>query len=686
MAQMIGRNLELALNHAHSQPDCRGSRMTASHLFCRFTFLPLFVIAVASHLWAANYYVDCSAGTDANTGTLQVQAWRSVEAVNRATFHPGDSILLKRGTVCEGMLAPKGSGAPNQPISIAAYGTGPLPIISGGSNEAAIKLYDQQYWHIQNVEAVGGSPYGIFIGGSHGELRHFRIRDVVVHDVPGEPKTKESGLIVISGSGGSATVHDVIVDGASVYGTTQWAGIIVVGQNWSDKSPDPRGGSDVIVRNCIVHDVAGDGILIMMLKNGLIENNAAWNTGMQPVEKIGTPAGMWEWMCENCTVQYNEGYATDSPGVDGGVFDIDYGNINNVLQYNYGHDSQGYCFSVFGSEGPVGNSINSEVRYNVCVNNARSPRLAKRQGAVYLSTWNNGFLDGVRIHNNTIYWNPLNDVGAVVSDAHATGTRANTFANNLIVSTVPTLISSNDLLQFNSNLFWYAGSGSPVWDYAGKTYRGWTQFNAATGQEAQNLYADPLLTAEMHLRPGSSAIGHSRESPNQCPMDASGKPNSGRSCDIGATAFVPQGASPNRDGTFSKLAVHGAWTLVSFLDPALPAADESSVSRRQVVVLKSLLNQYGPKGLRVRTLSIRPASKEELENRSYDWAMADFPLSDTTIATSSGSPAPVTALISPQGAVVQQWNGYTSALELGLKLRKILGSPSGMADIQCLSE
>jgi len=69
----------------------------------------------------------------------------------------------------------------------------------------------------------------------------------------------------------------------------------------------------VTVRNSVVHDVAGDGILVEEAKHALIERNVAWDTGMQYTETIGTPDGIWEWMCEDCTVQYNEGFFATLP-------------------------------------------------------------------------------------------------------------------------------------------------------------------------------------------------------------------------------------------------------------------------------------------------------------------------------------------------------------------------------------
>src|SRR5262245_46018384 len=76
-------------------------------------------------------YVNCATGDDADSGTTPRRAWRSLARVNALTLQPGDSVLLARGTTCHGQLAPKGSGAPDAPITLADYGNGELPLVDG---------------------------------------------------------------------------------------------------------------------------------------------------------------------------------------------------------------------------------------------------------------------------------------------------------------------------------------------------------------------------------------------------------------------------------------------------------------------------------------------------------------------------------------------------------------------------
>ena len=78
------------------------------------------------------YYVS-SSGSDANNGTSPATPWKTIaKTYNGAKYHPGDSILFKRGDTLEGQFYYVSfAGTPDSPIVIGAYGTGERPIIRG---------------------------------------------------------------------------------------------------------------------------------------------------------------------------------------------------------------------------------------------------------------------------------------------------------------------------------------------------------------------------------------------------------------------------------------------------------------------------------------------------------------------------------------------------------------------------
>ena len=191
----------------------------------RLPLLALLTLTAMPAACASTFYVDCAAGSDSQDGLSPSSAFGTLAAISSRTFAPGDRIFLNRGTTCKGIFSAMGSGTPAAPIVLGAYGTGAPPIIDGGSYVSAVWLFNQQGWHIENIDTTGGTRYGIHISGDSGPLNHFRITNVAVHDVDGALSSKDSGLIVISPAGNGATFNDVIIDGATAWSTTQWAGI-----------------------------------------------------------------------------------------------------------------------------------------------------------------------------------------------------------------------------------------------------------------------------------------------------------------------------------------------------------------------------------------------------------------------------------------------------------------------------
>lgn len=357
---------------------------------------------------AATYFVDCTSQANDGNGA-QTSPLISIKQVNALSLHAGDSVLFKRGSTCLGEFQPHGSGMKDNPIRIGAYGQGPLPRIQAQpADQSAFRLYNQSFWEISSLDLAGGTTYGFYAGGDVAELQYLHLRDVRIHDVRGPLKRKESGLVVIRASTDSTNYQDIELDGIDAYDSTQWAGIFI------------SGASHVRVRNSTVHDVQGDGIVVFHGQDAIISRSLAWHTGMQHQFTIGTPNAIWTWNCTDCTVEENEAFLTDSPGIDGGAFDIDFGNTRNTVRQNFGHDTAGYCVSVFGAFGPTTDSLIAD---NLCVNNGMSPRLAQRQGSILLMTWQRGRLDGVQISGNRIYWGPPGQTPALQSgeDLKASG-------------------------------------------------------------------------------------------------------------------------------------------------------------------------------------------------------------------------------------------------------------------------
>jgi hypothetical protein len=392
---------------------------------------------------------------------------------------------------------------------LAPFGTGAQPVIDGGMNTAAILLNNQQYWEINNLEIVGGNLYGIAIQANidNVNLDHFSLRNLNVHGAHSVSTVRDdSGEVYFSSTGMHAVMSGILIDGVSAHDTQASEGIVIyAGGGWtnSDRS-DQQLGNNITVQNSTAHDVGGDGILVMTASNVLLQNNVTYHTGLCSACTGSTPGALWEWFCHTCTVQGNESYANSTwgQGYDGGDFDIDYYNTNNTVQYNYGHDSAGYCVSVFGAE----NTVDSDhiIRYNICANNSQLTN-SPDPGEILLNTWDGGSIDGLQIYNNTFYWNPVTP-GAVVNTtwANVTANQPDLFENNIIYSVAPWMVETTSVFSLDHNIYWSTASASPQWQVDGTTYTDFASYKSGTGQDAHSMVADPLLNNPTYHSVGMS--------------------------------------------------------------------------------------------------------------------------------------------------------------------------------------
>ncbi len=559
----------------------------------------------------SRWFVDCSQ-TIAGDGSLS-HPWNSLVLAEAHIFVAGDRIELKRGTACRGSFSPQGSGTRGRLIRLTAYGQGPRPrIVAPAQNRQVLLLFNQEYWQIDSLDLSGANTYGVFVTGDKGTLHHIYLENLFVHDVMGGAmKNKDNGLLVVGPSSINLFFDDVVVDGVVAAHTNQWAGILVGGGPFP-YGPNAPLNSNITVRNSSVQDVYGDGIVLFRDSNGVIETSTAWETGMQPTEKIGTPNAIWTWTCTDCIVRDNEAFLTDSPGVDGGAYDIDWDNRNNSIERNYAHDTQGYCFAVFAAGYVTSGSV---VRDNLCIDNGESPRLAALQGAAYVHTWDNGVVRGLTMEHNTIIWNPpVSSAAAIVCDAKM-GDIPAAFIGNRIESATQYFYRFNAQLSPSGNRYRYNGAGDALF----------------TLGERRNATLAALQEAGLEK-------GTVLEKPS----------------------------TPTHGETSLR--------LDAIIDFALDA-DGLLVQkqRAQLMVLRSLAAQYGPQALAL-TVHLHTAPDSEAEKDAQANALLDLdaaPIHFDYGGNSSG----VIRLLTPDGRRLEEWRGFQNAAALGGAVRARIGAP-----------
>jgi hypothetical protein len=504
---------------------------------------------------AKSYYIDCSQASN-GVGT-EASPWNRIAAANEGAYQPGDTIYLKRGTTCDGMFAPTGSGTANAPITVTAYGTGQLPVIDGGTtNASAVYLTNQSYWTIENLNLREGMNWGLVAKALNNTAVHgLTIENVSATGVTSVAKQRAlSGEIGLLADGAdNATLNDVKISYVTVGDTKAGEGIFI--------KAGPHGsyygakGQSISITNSKVSDVYGDGLLVTDAENVTISHNIVTGSGECPNCAGSTPGALWVWNSINVEMSWNESYKNTSWGVDGGGMDIDYLNRNVTVEYNYIHDNKGYCVSVFGAGKKV--TYKSIVRFNVCANNAAQAATTQK-GDFLISTWDGGSLNGVQIYNNTSYWTApqANDYELTATSAAFSGTLRNFFTNNLIYTPLqrPFLVAAPGPMKIDYNLYYSPSATEYTFEYKGAVWNSFTAYQAGSGQDLHSVIADPRLGDPSYdvdnvwpkdqLRPqqGSPAIGAGTDvcagySSSVCSMgmlDFFGKPLPGTGFWIGA--------------------------------------------------------------------------------------------------------------------------------------------------------
>ncbi len=108
------------------------------------------------------YYVS-PGGSDSNPGT-QSAPWRTIGRVNNANLRPGDVVYFKSGGWWRETLMPPAGGRQGAPITFAAYGSGPQPVISGSDIIGGWSSYSGSIYYASAPHPV----YNVFVDRSPG--------------------------------------------------------------------------------------------------------------------------------------------------------------------------------------------------------------------------------------------------------------------------------------------------------------------------------------------------------------------------------------------------------------------------------------------------------------------------------------------------------------------------------------
>ena len=123
------------------------------------------------------------------------------------------------------------------------------------------------------------------------------------------------------------------------------------------------------------------------------------------------------------------------------------------LQHNFGHDSQGYCVSVFGAEGRAGTQFTARFGRIPAFTTAAARASRKGRGPSFFTHGTEASSTGWRLRATQLIWDPPVRVPAFQSTAEFTGNRPNRFAGNTIVAVSRSFVSSESSIQFSGNRY-----------------------------------------------------------------------------------------------------------------------------------------------------------------------------------------------------------------------------------------
>ena len=366
------------------------------------------LVAAALTSQATTYYVDSVHGKDSNPGTTPDAPWQTLMKVNANEFRAGDRVLFQSGSAWRGQLAPKSSGAEGSPIVIDRYGEGSKPRIDGdGSVDDAVRLYNVQYVELRNLEVTNRGPGGesvrrgvhIFLD-NFGTAKHIVIAGMYIHDVNGTNAKKDNGGIIFRTNG---TRTPSRFDGLTIERNIIWradrSAIAAESYHWPRDHWFPS--LNVVIRDNLVDDIGGDGVVPWATDGVLVEHNIARNCN----RRAGSyNAGIWPWSTDNSLFQLNEASLTRTT-LDGEGFDSDFNSRNTLFQYNYSHDNEGGFMLICtpGKRNPAQNvgNIGTVVRHNISRNDrARIFHLSAAEKTV--------------VEDNAIYVGPDLDVQMLI--------------------------------------------------------------------------------------------------------------------------------------------------------------------------------------------------------------------------------------------------------------------------------
>ena len=351
------------------------------------------------------YYIDSFSGDDSNDGTSQNSAWKTVENIEGLTLEAGDKILFKCDGVYECTLLLTCEGTKENPIVISSYSEGAKPLLTTLERNAVLKLFDCSYVTISGLEMTAHNGGGIWIDSLTKDSYGVTIENCILHDMQNYrvttrdvynqgPISGRAGIVVRRYGAKNFSVNDFSVIGCEIYDTGN--GIFLCGVDFSNKNS--------LVKDCYLHDMDGEGIVVTGCDGALITNcriiDTCQGTGVdEEGNYLYFIAAAWFQRSQNCIFEHCE-IAGQKNIPDGMTVDFDGWTSNCTYQYIYSHDNTRFMCNCGTDENQVGNTV----RYCLSVNDGNGKnRVASSTGEHDLKIYNNTIIGCGQFEVNRMY-------------------------------------------------------------------------------------------------------------------------------------------------------------------------------------------------------------------------------------------------------------------------------------------
>lgn len=508
------------------------------------------------------YYVDSKKGKDSNAGTSESEAFQTLDKANELDLNPGDTILLKKGSVFEDQalkFTKEDSGTAEAPVKVSTYGEGDRPQINTnghglwelnygtpldnqnhkwkGTVSSSILIEDAEYLEIEGLELTNdrksttdtekdkayNDAYAMDRTGvagvakDNGTVDHIVLNDLYIHDVTGNVYNKHmtnGGIYFIvakptnEGETGIARYNDVQIRNCSLDTVNRWGIAVGYTYQWrqfeTGELPDATmakyGSSNVVIENNYLNHVGGDAITTMYLDRPLIQYNVSENAA----EQINT-----------------KDYSKNQPSLDAngnpnGTQGVGAGRVaagiwpwkckNAIFQYNE-------CFKTLNAASGNGDGQPWDADYG--------------DGTNYQYNYSHGntastiMFCGVNSVNNTFRYNisQNEDMGPLDPAGNSGNCQVynNTFYIKEGLDTIwSTVHRNNGPVDMENNIFYFAGK-TPV------TVRDWNPENRGNKTYSNNLYYNitnlPSDAAAVKVDAGTQVLVDAGSGPDSVATD-----------------------------------------------------------------------------------------------------------------------------------------------------------------------